>query len=342
MKKIIIDILGGDNAPHAILDGVVMAAKKDKQLQFLLIGDETQIKERATKEGFVDRVEIIHTTESISNNEPPTNVRVKTNSSIALAVENLRKREDCGAFVSAGSTGAVLAGSVLRVGRIPGVSRPALCPLFPTKTPGKNVIVVDVGANVDCRPEHLFHFAIMGSEYMKSMGIPNPRVALVNVGVEDKKGNELTAGAFQLLKQSDLNFVGNMEARDAFSGDYDVLVCDGFVGNVLLKTAEGAMKLVGARLKGALKSGPISILGALLVKGKLKKMSAELGEEAAGGAIFIGAKKTVVKAHGSSEAHAFANAIHLANRAMQSDMTENIEKAIARNTITEEEKKDGE
>jgi len=329
MKKIIIDTLGGDNAPHAILDAVAQAGTKDKSLHFLLIGDEAMIKDKTAN--FSDRVEIIHTLESISNDEPPTSIRTKTNSSIALGVENLRKRDDCGAFVSAGSTGAVLAGAVLRVGRIPGVSRPALCPLFPTQIMGKSTMVIDVGANVDCRPEHLLHFAIMGSEYMKSTGIESPRVALVNVGTEDKKGNELTTATFELLKQSDLNFVGNMEARDAFSGDYDVLVCDGFVGNVLLKTAEGAMKLVGARLKKSLKSGIISTFGALMVKGKLKKMSRELGEEAAGGAIFIGAKKTVVKAHGSSNAHAFCNAILLASRAMQSDLSESIEKAIARN-----------
>jgi len=333
MKKIIIDTLGGDNAPHAILDGIIQSANKNKDLQFLLIGDETLIKFKTAT--ISDRVEVIHTTETISNDEPPTSVRTKTNSSIALGVENLRKRDDCGAFVSAGSTGAVLAGAVLRVGRIPGVSRPALCPLFPTQIPGKSTMVIDVGANVDCRPEHLFHFAIMGSEYMKSTGIENPRVALVNVGTEDKKGNELTTATFELLKQSDLNFVGNMEARDAFSGNYDVLVCDGFVGNVLLKTAEGAMKLVGARLKKSLKSGPISILGALMVKGKLKKMSRELGEEAAGGAIFIGTRKTVIKAHGSSGARAFCNAILLASRAMDSDLSTSIENAIARNTTQE-------
>ncbi|MCL2569713.1 MAG: phosphate acyltransferase PlsX [Firmicutes bacterium] len=332
MKKVIVDILGGDNAPHAMLDGVVLAARKDPDMHFVLIGDEVIIRPKIDEAGIALRCEIIHTMESISNNEPPTNVKSKPNSSIALGMMALRKRDDVSAFVSAGSTGAVLAGAVLMVGRIPGVSRPGLCPLFPTLDPNKKVLVIDIGANMDCRPEHLLHFAIMGNEYMKSIGVENPRVALVNVGTEDKKGNELTSATFPLLKDADINFVGNMEAKDAFSGKYDVLVCDGFVGNVLLKTAEGAMKLVSQRIKAEIKSGFISSLGGLLIKSKMKKMKAELGEDSVGGSVFIGAKKPVVKAHGSSNAVAFSNAIALAHNAGKGDLSEKIEQAIARCT----------
>ncbi|MCL2846426.1 MAG: phosphate acyltransferase PlsX [Firmicutes bacterium] len=333
MNKIVIDILGGDNAPNAQLEGAILAAARNTDLHFILIGDESIIKPRVEEAGIIRRCEIIHTTENISCDEAPTVVRTKTNSSIALGMEALRKRDDAAAFVSSGSTGAVLAGAVMRVGRIPGVSRPALCPLLPTKKPGVKTMVVDVGANVDCRPEHLLHFAIMGSEFMRARGVENPRVALVNVGVEDKKGNELTAATFELLKQTDLNFVGNMECKDAFSGDYDVLICDGFVGNVLLKTAEGSMKMLMTMMREKMTSNFITKMGALLVKKKLKELKAELSDEEVGGSVFIGAKKPIVKAHGSSNAIAFSNAILVAARAVELDINTRIEAAIARNSL---------
>jgi len=329
--KIVIDVLGGDNAPHAILDAVLLAARQDAELEFLLIGDEAYIKPRIDKAGIAGRCEIIHTTEFISNDEPPTAVRTKTNSSIALAMDALRKREDLSGFVSAGSTGAILAGAVLKLGRIPGVSRPALSPLFPTVDPKKKVMVVDVGANVDCRPEHLLHFAVMGNEYMKTLGVENPRIALVNVGTEDKKGNELTAGTFPLLKEANLNFVGNMECKDAFSANYDILVCDGFAGNVLLKTAEGTFKMVSTRIKLAIKSGFFSSLGGLLIKGKMKKMKREVGEDAVGGSVLLGTRRPVIKAHGSSTAYPFCNAITLCAKVAKDDLSGRIEKAIAAN-----------
>jgi len=334
MKKIVIDILGGDNAPHAMLDGVAMAANRDVTLQFVLIGDEQVITPKIRETAISSRCEIIHSTENISNEDAATSVKSRPESSIALGMNALRKREDVGAFVSAGSTGAVLAGAVLMVGRIPGVSRPAIAPLFPTVKKGRQVLVLDCGANMDCRAEHLLHFAIMGSEYMKSLGVPKPRVALVNVGVEDKKGNELTTEAFKLLKQTDLNFVGNMEARDVPSGDYDVLVCDGFVGNVLLKTAEGTMKMMSAKIKEKLKQGFFSACGGLLIKKKMKELRKEIGEESVGGSIFLGVKKPVVKAHGNSNSAAFCNAIMLASRTLRVDLEEKIGEAIESNKVS--------
>jgi glycerol-3-phosphate acyltransferase PlsX len=310
-----------------------MAAKLDSGLDFVLVGDEAVIKPRVEQEGISERVEIIHTTDCISNNEEPTIIRSRPNSSIVLAANALKKRDDCVAFVSAGSTGAVLASAIFIVGRITGVGRPGLCPLFPTSDPNVKTMIIDVGANVDCKAEHLLHFAIMGSEYMKSLGVTNPRVALVNIGTEDKKGNELTAATFELLKDSDLNFVGNMEAKDMYSGNYDVLVCDGFVGNVLLKSSEATFKFLSAKIKKAITSGPISTIGALLINGKMKKMKKELSPDNTGGSLFLGARKPVVKAHGSSNAVAFCNAIFVARRAVQNDVNAKIEAAIARNAV---------
>ena len=336
MGKIVIDILGGDNAPYAMLDGVAIAAKKDKDLNFVLIGDDSIVAPFVAQQNLSNRVEIVHSKDSISNEEAPTAVKSRPESSIALGMECLRRREDCVAFVSAGSTGAILAGGVLKLGRVPGLSRPGIAPLFPTKIPGQKVLVIDVGANVDCRPEHLLHFAIAGSEYMKTRGIMNPRVALVNVGVEEKKGNELTSATHEMLRKSDLNFLGNMEAREAFSGDYDVLVCDGFVGNVLLKTAEGAMKLVMTHVKRKLSRGFFTKLGAFMVRGKLQTLRKELGEEEVGGSIFLGLKKPVVKAHGNSRAHSFASAILLASKSGEGELGENIRLALERNSLQNE------
>ena len=330
MKKIVIDVLGGDHAPNAILDGVVAAGKIDSNLQFLLVGDESIITNQMTKAKMISRCEVVHSVDCISNDEAPTVVKSRTESSIAMGINALKTREDCGAFVSAGSTGAVLAASVLMLGRIPGVSRPALCPGMPTYIKGQKAYVLDVGANMDCRPEMLLHFAIMGSEYCKLVaGKESPRVGLINVGTEDKKGNELSLAAHKLLKECPaINFTGNAEARDVFSGDFDVLVCDGFVGNVLLKSCEGSFMLLGSKLKSAFTSGIISSLAALCLRGKVKTVKREVGHETVGGACFLGTKKPVIKAHGSSSPEAVKNAILLAAQSIDGNLSENIETAI--------------
>jgi glycerol-3-phosphate acyltransferase PlsX len=214
------------------------------------------------------RVEIIHTTVGIGMNEHPASaIRTKPNSSIVLGMEALKAREDCTAFVSAGSTGAVLTGGFMRVGRIPGVSRPALCPILPTVGP-RGVMVLDVGANMDCKPINLVHFALMADVYMRAKGVDNPRIGLLNVGTEDEKGNELTHEAFAMLKKMPINFIGNMEARETFGGNYDIVVTDGFAGNVLLKTLEGGGKFFAYKLKRAI-SGPLALPGKLLLARRL-------------------------------------------------------------------------
>jgi len=334
VKKVIVDALGGDNAPHAVIEGAMMALKRDPDLQLVLVGDEAVIK-ASLKGPAAQRVEIIHTTESITCHDQPTvAIRTKPNSSIVLGQTALKTREDCGAFVSAGSTGAVLTGAFMKVGRIEGVSRPALCPMLPTKD-GRGVMVLDVGANMDCKPINLVHFALMADVYMRMTGRENPRIGLLNVGTEDEKGNELALGTFKLLKQlsdpvdaSVLNFLGNVEAREVTSGDYDIIVCDGFVGNVLLKTLEGTGKLFSHKLKQTL-CGPVGLLGKIILGKRLLKMKRELGEDAEGGAIFIGVKKPVVKAHGSSGPAAFCSAILYAANAADVDLEEKIKAAIS-------------
>lgn len=330
--KIALDILGGDYAPDEPLAGALKALKKNPSLELVLVGDKSVI-EPAIAGKYEDRVEIIHTSEVITNHDQPTvAIRNKPDSSMVRGLVALKEREDIGAFISAGSTGALLTGAFMKVGRIDGVSRPAVCPFLPNAKGGKTLLI-DCGANVDCKPNTLVHFAVMGSAYMKSLGVKNPRVALVNVGTEDSKGNELTHAAFALLKnlsdKKKINFVGNMEARDAFSGDYDVLVADGFVGNVLLKTAEGAFKFISTKIKKICKSGVRGVTGGLLLKSKLKKMGRSVSEDAVGGTILIGIKKTVVKAHGNSKAPAFTSAIDVALDAAQADLSELIRTAIA-------------
>jgi len=302
--KIIVDGFGGDNAPLEIVKGIALALDKYKDLSIVVTGDENAIK-ALIQEYKIDknRIEVIHTTEIISNNESPTEaIRSKKDSSLVVALEILKKEDEVIGLVSAGSTGAVLTGAFMKLGRMKGVSRPALAPTLPTKN-GKQVVLIDCGANMDAKPINLCHFALMGSAYVQHMyGISNPRVALLNVGVENEKGNELCHQTFPLLKNLDINFVGNMEARDFLSGDYDVVVSDGFSGNVLLKSTEGAILLVLSLLKTSIKARKMSKFGALFMRKTFKDIKKNLNYENKGGSPFLGAKKIVIKSHGSSMA----------------------------------------
>ncbi len=309
--KIVLDVYGGDYAPTKILKGAVMALNCEKPISLVLTGKEDEIKRELELLGCdMSRVEIIDAPEVITNDDVPTTaIRSKKNSSLVAALTALKEREDCVGMVSAGSTGAVLAGSIFILGRIKGISRPALAPLLPT-LPGGEVLLIDCGANVDCKPQNLVDFAIMGSAYMKHVrGIKEPRVALLSNGVEDKKGNELNKEAFKLLSQtSGINFVGNMEARDCLFGEYDVLVTDGFAGNIALKSIEGTALFILKALKESIK-GFKAKLGALLLKDTLKGMMKRLDYNNIGGAPFLGVEKLVVKSHGSSKARAICASI---------------------------------
>ena len=330
MVKIIVDGFGGDNSPHEIVRGVALALNKHPELFVIITGDKDILKEEFAKYTYdANRLEIIHTTEIVSNNESPTEaIRTKKDSSLVVALDNLKKDDEIIGLVSAGSTGAVLTGATLKVGRMKGVSRPGLSPVLPTKT-GGNVLLMDCGANMDSKPINLCHFAIMGSTFMKKMyGIENPRVALLNVGVEDKKGNELCHQVFPLLKQLPINFVGNMEARDFLSGEYDVVVSDGFAGNVLLKSTEGAFLSVLSMLKQEIKASVSSKIGYLFMKKSFKNLKKRVDYENSGGSPFLGAKKILIKSHGSSKGESICASIEQVIDMHKSGLYPEIEKIL--------------
>ncbi len=313
--RIAIDAMGGDHAPGAVLDGVGAALPSlDAEAQVLLFGDEAALREGLAARGIDDpRVRVIPTTEVISCEEQPTlAVRRKKDSSMVRAVTAVAQGEaDC--VLSAGSTGALLTGATLIIKRLPGAKRPALATVLPAKE--GCAMLLDCGANTDCKPQYLVQFAVMGSAYMQRvMGVEAPRVGLLNNGAEEEKGNELTKAAYQLLKEAPVRFAGNCEARDAFSGEFDVVVCDGFDGNVLLKATEGTASLMTGLLKTYLKQSLRTKLGAALSMPALKALKRKLDYTEYGGAPLLGVRGGVVKAHGSSNGKAFASAIRQAAR----------------------------
>ncbi|MBR5577849.1 MAG: phosphate acyltransferase PlsX [Lachnospiraceae bacterium] len=335
MVKVAVDAMGGDHAPGAIVEGAVAAVKESEAVKVFLVGKEEEIKKELAGYSYdSERVEIVPATEIIEMAEPPVMaIRKKKDSSIVKALQ-LVKEEKCDAFVSAGSSGAVLVGGQLVIGRIKGVERPPLAPLIPTE---KGVsLLIDCGANVDARASHLVQFAKMGSVYMESiMGIENPKVAIVNIGAEEEKGNALVKETFPLLKNTpEINFIGSIEARDIPKGLADVIVCEAFVGNVILKLYEG----VGATLISTVKRGMLtsfrSKLGALLVKPALKKCLKSFDLEEYGGAPLLGLKGLVVKTHGSSKASEIKNTILQCQTFKEQNINEKIKNIIAK---TEEE-----
>ena len=331
MNKILIDAFGGDNAPEEIIKGSLQALTEKQGFTAVLIGDEDKINAILSDYDYdKSRVEIIDAKEVITCEEEPTvAIRLKPNSSICVAFKELKENEQAKAFVSAGSTGAVLVGATLKLGRIRGINRPALCPVLPTKIDGKNVFLMDSGANADCKPINLCQFALMGTAYAETMGVENPKVALLSNGTEDEKGNALNHEVFPILKQmKGINFVGNIEARDILSGEYDVVVADGFSGNVALKATEGAVNLLFGEIKGCIK-GFWGKLAGLMLKGKLKKLKNKLDYTKKGGALFIGVEKPVIKAHGSSKALAFKNAVLQAVDFAEKSVPEKIKEKLA-------------
>lgn len=326
--KIAVDIFGGDNSPSALIDGCVDAAKLYDDVEFIFTGDERIITDYMSEKGYgSSRISIIHAPETITCGEQPTvAIKRKKNSSLVKALELVASKE-ADAFVSAGSTGAVLAGATLIVRRIKGVKRPALAPVMPTvKGP---VLLIDCGANVDCKPNYLQQFAVMGSAYMKKVcGIDAPRVGLINNGAEAEKGNELTKSAYKLLENTDINFVGNCEARYTMTGDYDVLVCDGFVGNAVLKCTEGVARSVMSIMKQELMASPITKLGALISKSGFKRVKKRMDYTEYGGAPLLGINGCIIKAHGSSNAKAITSAIGQARSYCIGDVTAAIQSGI--------------
>lgn len=308
--KVAVDAMGGDNAPVEIIKGAIEAVNDNSGIKVYLTGKQDVIEKELEQYTYnKEQIEVVNATEIIETAEPPVMaIRKKKDSSIVVAL-NLVKDGVCDAFVSAGSSGAVLVGGQLIVGRIKGIERPPLAPLIPTETGCS--LLIDCGANVDARPSHLVQFAKMGSVYMENvMGVPNPKVAIVNIGAEEEKGNALVKETFPMLKNCpEINFIGSIEARDIPTGYADVIVCEAFAGNIILKMYEGVGATLIKKVKAGMMTSLRSKIGALLVKPALKETLKGFSLEEHGGAPLLGLNGLVVKTHGSSKAIEIRNSI---------------------------------
>ena len=330
MAHIFLDAMGGDNAPHSTVAGALEALRENKELKVTLAGVEEEIRPLLQQaEDVMARITVLHTPEVITNHDAPVMaVRQKKQSAIVQGMLALKEGTVDG-FVSAGSTGAVLAGGMFRLGRIDGVDRPALAPLLPN---GQDFFcLIDCGANVDCLPAYLAQFGVMGSAYMQMMrGVENPRVGLVNIGAENEKGNALTKEAFPLMQEAPFNFVGNVEGRDITADVADVVVCDGFSGNLILKFMEGVSGTLLGMIKREMMADTRSKIGALLAKPAFRRVKKAMNYEEVGGAPLLGVKGVIVKAHGSSNGHAIACAIRQAVTMHEKKLPKMIEEGIAK------------
>lgn len=331
LVKVALDAMGGDNAPAEIVKGAVEALNENDKLKVVTVGDETAIKAELAKYTYdTSRLEIVHTTEVIETAEPPVMaIRKKKDSSLVKAMTMVKNKE-CDAFVSAGSSGAILVGGQVIVGRIKGVERPPLAPLIPTKTGFS--LLIDCGANVDARPSFLVQFAKMGTIYMENvMGVKNPTVAIVNIGAEEEKGNALVKETFPLLKGCpDINFIGSIEARDIPYGMADIIVCDAFVGNVILKLYEGVGAVLISKVKEGMMTSLRSKIGALLVKPSLKTTMKSFDASEYGGAPLLGLNGLVVKTHGSSKSKEIKNTLIQCVTFKEQNINEKIKQVISK------------
>ena len=338
--KIVIDGMGGDNAPKSNVEGIVNAIK-EYGVDIIVTGDKEILEKEFSNYDFdKSKLEIVHTTEIIENEDKPVKaIRSKKDSSMVVALKMVKENK-ADAIVSAGNTGALLAGGLFVVGRIKGIDRPCLCPAIPNVKRGMTLIA-DGGANADCKPINLVEFAGMSNIYAKKvLGIENPRVALANVGLEEGKGNDLAKKSYEELKNLDLNFIGNMEARELLNSFTDIVVCDGFTGNILLKSAEGiAMSMLGL-LKETFMASTKGKIGAMLLKDDLKSLKNMMDYAEYGGAPLLGVNGGVIKAHGSSDGRAIKNAINQAIKFSQGNVVKDIEYFIKEieNNNNEEEK----
>ena len=343
--KILIDAMGGDHAPQAPVQGAIDAAKL-WNIPVMLVGQEDAIRAAAKEAGYEtlpEGVEIYHAPDVVDMHDDPANVcRKKKESSMVVGLRLLSEGQ-ADAMISAGSTGALLSGATLIVKRVKGIRRAAMGPAMPNKAGGKTILL-DCGANAECMPEFLLQFGLVGSLYAKkAFGMENPRVGLLNIGTEDSKGTPLQKEAHALLTDAHnkglLNFIGNIEARDTLLGEVDVVVCDGFSGNVLLKSIEGTAYFMGSLMKHKIfKRNILSMIGYLFCKKGVKNVFKMMDYREIGGTQFLGIKKTVIKAHGSSDALAFRNAVKQAKEAAEADFSGDLE--VALKALTAEEKQD--
>lgn len=307
--RILLDGMGGDNAPEAVVEGAVQASKEIEH-KIVIIGNETALAQQLKKHKYdKDKIEIVHASQVIENDDPPVRaVRSKKDSSMVIGL-NMLKEGNGDVFISAGNTGALMAGGLFILGRIQGIDRPALASIYPIL--GKEAsLLVDAGANAECKPNNLLEFAMMGSIYMeKVIGRKSPIVGLANIGAEETKGTTVVKAAYELLEKSNLRFAGNVEARDIPSGAVDVIVCDGFTGNIILKLTEGMAISMLKFMKHKFTEGTKAKMGALLLQGKFKGLKSEMDYSEYGGAPILGVKGPIVKMHGSSDAKAVKNTI---------------------------------
>ncbi|MEH1779308.1 phosphate acyltransferase PlsX [Nostoc sp.] len=324
--RIAIDAMGGDHAPAEIVAGA-LRAREELGVDILLVGDPQQIEATLPSKTSLGQVEIVTAEEAIAMDEEPLNaVRRKRKASINVAMD-LVKQQKADAVFSAGHSGAAMASALLRLGRLPGIDRPAIGTVFPTIIAGKPVLVLDVGANVDCRPKFLEQFGVMGSAYSQYvLGTTEPKVGLLNIGEEDSKGNDAAVRAHQLLREnSQINFIGNAEGRDVLSGRFDVIVCDGFVGNVLLKFAEAVGEVILQILREELPQGLHGQIGSALLKPNLKRIKQRMDHAEHGGALLLGVAGVCFIGHGSSQAPSIFNAIRMAKEAVDNQVIQRIQ-----------------
>jgi len=318
--------MGGDHAPSEIVAGA-LRAREELGVDILLVGDPQQIEAALPPKTNLGQVEIVTAEEAIAMNEEPLNaVRRKPKASINVAMD-LVKQQQADAVFSAGHSGAAMASALLRLGRLPGIDRPAIGTVFPTVIAGKPVLVLDVGANVDCRPKFLEQFGVMGSAYSQYvLGTDEPKVGLLNIGEEDSKGNDAAVRAHQMLSEnSQINFIGNAEGRDVLSGRFDVIVCDGFVGNILLKFAEAVGEVILQILREELPQGLHGQIGSALLKPNLKRIKQRMDHAEHGGALLLGVAGVCLIGHGSSQAPSVFNAIRMAKEAVDNQVIQRIQ-----------------
>jgi glycerol-3-phosphate acyltransferase PlsX len=337
--RISLDAMGGDHAPSTTIDGAIEALKESKELSVILVGNEEDLKSELAKRKYKSkRLTIRHASEVVDMDEPPlTAVRRKKDSSISVALRIVKDGE-ADATVSAGNSGVVMATALFTLGKIPGVERPAIAAVMPALK-GGFFLLIDAGANVDCNPINLFQFAIMGEAYMKKVfHIEDPKVALLGIGEEDLKGNELTKESFKLLKDSNFNFIGNIEGKEIYKGEADVVVCDGFVGNIALKISEGLAEAISKMLQKEISSSIAGKIGYLFMKGVFRNFKKKTHYAEYGGAPLLGLNKPCIISHGRSSALAIKNAIIVAADCFSTGLSEHISREFGAKLSQEEEK----
>jgi len=328
--KIAVDAMGGDKAPEEIIKGVVSAVNQFDDIKCILTGKENKIKSILNELAYNENsIEVVEAKQTVTMKDKPSRVLRRKKDSSLVVCTNLVKENKAEALISAGNTGAVMAAGIFNIGRVSEVKRPPIATIFPSKI-GKTV-VLDAGANVDSKPQHLIQFAIMGQIYAEQvLNINNPRVGLLSIGEEKEKGNKLNTETYEMLEKEDRvsNFIGNVEGRDIFNGSCDVIVCDGFVGNIVLKTTEGVASYVFDLLKDTLTSSLKAKIGALLLKDELKKMKDKVDYRQYGGAPLLGLNGLVIISHGSSDQQAIYGAIRVAREAIKNNVVEIIESKL--------------